>query len=388
MSTRRVTTLTVLGGLCLSASAAHAKITFDFDYSLDGPTGFFAQNPAAKTALDQAASVYTDRILDTLAPITPDSNNTWTTSFVNPATGVKDSPTFKDLAIPANTLKVFIGAHSLGGPLGLGGPGGFQATTSTFAPTVNFRGQTGASLTPPTDFGGRWGGTIAFDSTANWNFDLVGPHTGQQDFLSVATHELAHVLGFGTAGSWTQNYASGGFFNGPKAVALYGGPVPLNSGGDHFNNGVLSTAGGVPQETLMDPDITTGTRKYITLLDFAALDDLGWDLARPGDANADGTVNFADLLTLAKNYNTQTRRWAQGDFNYDGTVNFADLLALAKNYNQSGPQPADLPAGTSPDFAAAWTAAQAEAAVPEPASMATLLLAAIPLLTARRRRRS
>jgi len=221
----------------------------------------------------------------------------------------------------------------------------------------------------------------------NWNFDLAAPHAGQQDFLSVATHELAHVIGFGTGDTWKKNYAKpgSGFFSGPKAQALYGGPVPLDVNGAHFNNGIQSTAGGVPQETLMDPDITTGTRKYITLLDLAALDDLGWDLARPGDANADGTVNFNDLLLLASNYNSQTRRWAFGDFNADGAVNFNDLLLLAQNYNTSGPQPADLPTLTSPDFAAAWSAA--EAAVPEPTSIAFISLAATPLLTTRRGRR-
>jgi hypothetical protein len=55
----------------------------------------------------------------------------------------------------------------------------------------------------------------------------------------------------------------------------------------------------------------------------------------PGDANRDGTVNFSDLLILAKNYGGAGRTWSQGDFNGDGVVNFADLLVLAKNYGQT-----------------------------------------------------
>jgi hypothetical protein len=58
-------------------------------------------------------------------------------------------------------------------------------------------------------------------------------------------------------------------------------------------------------------------------------------LTLPGDANHDGTVNFADLLILAKNYGGAGKTWAQGDFNGDGVVNFADLLVLAKNYGHT-----------------------------------------------------
>jgi hypothetical protein len=69
-----------------------------------------------------------------------------------------------------------------------------------------------------------------------------------------------------------------------------------------------------------------------------------------GDANHDRTVNFADLLALAKNYNGTGKTYAQGDFNYDGIVNFADLLTLAKSYNKSLPAP---PPATAPATATA-----------------------------------
>jgi hypothetical protein len=66
----------------------------------------------------------------------------------------------------------------------------------------------------------------------------------------------------------------------------------------------------------------------------------------PGDANRDGTVNFDDLLVLAKNYNGTARAWSQGDFTGDGVVNFDDLLVLAKNYNRSA-QPTGAPSITA-----------------------------------------
>jgi hypothetical protein len=56
------------------------------------------------------------------------------------------------------------------------------------------------------------------------------------------------------------------------------------------------------------------------------------------DANHDRQVNFADLVTLAQNYNTSGKTFPQGDFDYNGSVDFADLVMLAQRYNTSLPQ--------------------------------------------------
>jgi hypothetical protein len=390
----------IVAGLAL-ALPARAKITLDFDYSLD-VNNFFnpntANGQAARAALGTAGHVYEDRMLDNLTAITPGGTNTWTTDFTNPGTGAADYA-ISNLNIPTGVVKVYVGGRSLGGAIGLGGPGGYSGLgDAAFENALQFRGQAGASASPATDTG-PWGGSISFDSSVPWNFSLAGPANNKNDFLTVATHELAHVLGFGTANSWKtrltlSNGKYVGPFTGPKAVALYGGPVPLeavtgtNTVASHFNNGTMSTVGGVtPQETLMDPDITTGTRKKITLLDWAAIDDVGWDLARPGDANADGNIDFADLVTVAQNYNITDgqRRWSEGDFNYDGNINFADLVLLAQNYGLAGPQPADAIPGATADFTSDWTTAQAFAAeVPEPS---TLICAMAMLVFAFRSRR-
>ena len=48
---------------------------------------------------------------------------------------------------------------------------------------------------------------------------------------------------------------------------------------------------------------------------------------RPGDANDDGKVDFADLLILAQNYGKSPgQTFSTGDFNNDGSVGFDDLL--------------------------------------------------------------
>jgi autotransporter-associated beta strand protein len=101
-----------------------------------------------------------------------------------------------------------------------------------------------------------------------------------------------------------------------------------------------------------------------------------------GDANLDKTVNFGDLLVLAKNYNSTGAYWDKGDFNYDGTVNFGDLLTLAKNYNQS--MPTEPVPGASAQFEADMAAAFA--AVPEPGA-ACILGGALLVASGRRRRK-
>ena len=55
----------------------------------------------------------------------------------------------------------------------------------------------------------------------------------------------------------------------------------------------------------------------------------------PGDANADGVVDFKDLVILASHYGQQSgATFAQGDFNGDGKVDFSDLVLLAQYYGK------------------------------------------------------
>ncbi|MFT3785596.1 MAG: autotransporter-associated beta strand repeat-containing protein [Tepidisphaeraceae bacterium] len=113
----------------------------------------------------------------------------------------------------------------------------------------------------------------------------------------------------------------------------------------------------------------TGTFRNVTVDDTAIL----IRAVLGGDTNIDGTVNFADLLALAANYNSTTGIWQKGDFNYDGNVNFSDLLSLASNYNQT----------VTGSFAGDWALAQS--VVPEPTTLAALTLGAGTLLVRRRR---
>ena len=61
-----------------------------------------------------------------------------------------------------------------------------------------------------------------------------------------------------------------------------------------------------------------------------------------GDVDHNGTVDFNDLLILARHYGQQGT-YSQGDVDYDGQIDFKDLVLLARNFGHSLPQAALLP---------------------------------------------
>ena len=73
----------------------------------------------------------------------------------------------------------------------------------------------------------------------------------------------------------------------------------------------------------------------------------------------------------------------QGDFNYDGSVNFNDLLILAKNYGKSTALPDSAEALAIGGSAFANDYQLAVSLVPEPTTLG--LLAALPMVLRRRR---
>ncbi len=267
-------------------------VSIVFDYSLDANNFFDTQ--AKKDLLQLAANTLTGNMTDTLTAITPSSGNTWNMSITNPATGAGQS--ISNPTIPANTIVIYAGGRNLGGTLGIGGPSGFGASgNQAFFDTIIGRGQAGALAAPATDFSPA-GGAITFNTTANWFFGATtsGLASPQNDFLSVALHELGHALGFGTANSFT-TFVSSGTFIGAKSEAAHGGTaVPLDPNNAHWAEG--TNGGG--QEAAMDPTLTVGTRKNFTALDFAGLDDLGWDFNTGPVPDPDDQISEANAKPL------------------------------------------------------------------------------------------
>lgn len=251
-----------------------------FDYTYDS-TGFFNQ-AIRRQRLQDAADALVGQFTDTLDAIRPSGSNRWTPAIFNPRTGSQVTLP-GSLSIAANEIVIYVGARNFSGSQvaeAVSGYFTFAQGSQDWLDTVRSRGEVGALADNPTDVG-TWGGSMAFDEPRDWFFgaDIAEIGAEQNDFYSVAIHELAHVLGFGIVlpgaaqSSW-ETLVQGNQFTGARSRALYGGNVPLSQGGGHWDFGVTSDG----QETAMDPNLLRGQRKRFTSLDFAAMNDIGWTL--------------------------------------------------------------------------------------------------------------
>ncbi len=90
--------------------------------------------------------------------------------------------------------------------------------------------------------------------------------------------------------------------------------------------------------------------------------------AKSGDVNLDGNITSGDFAILQQNYGGSGKKWNQGDFNGDGSVTSGDFSVLQQNYGTSYQV-------VSGGFTNAGVGAGG--AVPEPASISLVALAAL-----------
>ncbi len=286
-------------GTVLFAGLGTARaITIEIDYSLDA-NGFFNQ-AGSREALRAVCDYFESILTDSLARIDEADfpGVSWTARVTSPATG--QTVEFPGKVVPADVYILYAGGRDIAAA-GSAGPNFWGASgNQQWFDLLRGRGEPGATATPRTDFG-PWGGAVVFDSGRSWNFSQTGPGAGSS-FVSIALHELGHALGIGTSDSWN-TYVTGGGFTGPNATAAFGGNVPLQSGGSHWQDdgqcvfpdghdpdnplNVLSrtiaqfgTPGGLDQIAIMDPSSCTAgpNLRVMTELDVAGLADVGWEV--------------------------------------------------------------------------------------------------------------
>lgn len=304
----KFTSPVLISALLAASPSVSAAIDIHFDYRYD--TGFFTgANSYRQDILNAAAATFESRLEDSLSAVLSSDSSSFDAIFFRPDSGVLE--TLREFSVAENQIVVFTGARAIAGSaIATGGPGGvgIHTTSPVFRDDVLSRGQTGAlgPIAGRTDFG-PWGGSLAFDSTVNWYFDS-DPATDETfsgfDLFSVAVHELGHILGFGTADSYG-NLVSNGVFTGAAATALLGNPPPLAGDNDHWRDG-LSYLG---QEVALDPTIAAGQRKRFTELDFAALQDIGWEVSPIPEADT-WAMMLAGLGLLGWRLRASSRRAA------------------------------------------------------------------------------
>jgi len=177
---------------------------------------------------------------------------------------------------PIDDLAVFVGFASMDGAhgsLAISAPSAAIGSVSDPALRASLKQRyEGADFEP-------WTGWLGFDEGEDWFFDPT-PHTSDDlpaskvDFLSVALHELGHILGVGTSDAFLALVQNGSFV-GPNAMAANGGPVPLTPDGKHIAAGLLSEG----KRPVMDESDSAGARSEITSLDLAILRDIGYQTA-------------------------------------------------------------------------------------------------------------
>ncbi len=250
-------------------------LAIQFDYSFDS-FGFF-NDPLHRAALEQAASDLVSRLDANFDPIVPHLGNSWGLLLNSPSSGQQVE--VANPSIPADTIRIYAGAYDLGGAeAGEGGFGGYRASGDSFwLNTIQTRGRTGFSL---------WGGSLAFDIDQNWNFTSNPPALGQTDFYTVATHELGHLLGFGTADEYYR-LISNGYFTGANAVAANGGiPPRVSADRAHWAQGTDHD----DHEASLQPMLVSGQRYGFSELDYAVLKDIGWTVLSQANGPDLGTA--------------------------------------------------------------------------------------------------
>ncbi len=264
-------------------------LTIQIDYTYD--TSDFFNTQAKRDAIEAVAKFYGNLIQDNLLRIDAAEypGCSWTAIPRHPATG--STINIPNLVVPANTIIVYVGARDLGvSTVGVAGPGGWSGSSANagWFPLLRGRGSAGAAIETAalrTDFA-PWGGSIAFDIDSTWNFSQSQNSSGT-DFISIALHEMGHVLGIGTSDSWLNKIYST-LFTGGASTRSYGSNPPL-SGTGHFGGagttsrsfGSFNVTHGTTRQVLMLPTLMDDNSNLVVAsdLDLAAFVDIGWQIS-------------------------------------------------------------------------------------------------------------
>jgi hypothetical protein len=303
MPSRLALTVVLCGLLAMTTGVQALTVSVRYDLAGSEFDSDTQQGRWARAAVDSAAAYVSSLFSESLSPILPNpgAGDTWTARRPNPSLESFATEKVTDLEVPEDTVLVYVGVAPISNAEvvartfpGLAFANEVKGSPS-FRDAVLTRGQdpsdgpNGINVTP-------WGASIQYNQNRvdEWFLqdpDAVpapGPVDVQGiDLWTFTVHEIVHALGFGVG-----TYGAGGpvwgkvvehaTFEGAVAQGLYGEPVPLYGPGlesDHWADtvqGTLVDGSGMTQKAVMGKHIPEDQRLYLTDLDVAALQDLGW----------------------------------------------------------------------------------------------------------------
>lgn len=285
-----------------SASQAPEQNGFDikFDYRFDTNNWFDSQK---KAALEKAAEIWETIILD---------------DFENIAAGTTVHASSPD----GSGLKAFTLDYEIDDLVVFAFAKTLPSTTLAQAGATTYESDRNtASVFQP------WLGEVEFNTKESWFVDAdiqSSPEVpfGQADFLSVAVHELGHILGISSHTNAFRALIQNGKFVGEQSKAINNGnPIPLDSTGSHIKDNFKVSGLG---ENALDPRLSKGTRKLLTRLDVALLDDIGYTI----DYSSLKAVPVVEVLSIQQNGKDTSHLQNGGTYTLRWSDNFSEDVKI------------------------------------------------------------
>jgi hypothetical protein len=301
--------------ICIPTKGA---IDIIFDYSYD-TNNYFTDE--MKYVMDQAAFAFESRMANenfaSMIPSDYDSSEVGVLMIDNPTTGgdlnvtIGSTTSAGNLVGSANEVIVFAGARSANGQF-LGNSkyywnyGDHDESADAWT-TYMYGTRDNDSHYDAT------GGSLAINSDLNWYVDTnLTSHSdalnsGKYDFYSTVVHELGHIMGFNSWVDpvlWNMDWDDDDnpIWSGTNAKAEYSGnTVPFSADEDHFAPTIAN--GGDFNTSLVNCDChpamaeynSTNLRVPFSELDFAVLEDIGYNISSTPISNTGGTFQDPTL---------------------------------------------------------------------------------------------
>lgn len=253
------------------AAPAHAYIDIVFDYRYD-TTGYFTADKRA--VLEQAASAFESRIFNDLTAVISDPAGDGL--IASPFSSLAD---IRNFSVGQGQFYIFVNSsasatakedHDVEGR-----QGGFFYTRSIrtspeYMENHRYRGQEVSTY---------YGGSLTFSSALAYYVDddvsTIESFAGQYDFYTATLKGMIDIFGVNLTMDSRSRY------NGEHLKSQNNG-LPVNTqlnGGTRTVSGIKgSLADGSLQEAVFAFGLATGERRYLTELDYALIDDAGWDV--------------------------------------------------------------------------------------------------------------